>query len=63
MNQIELWRRRNRYTVVEAAQVLDTTPEAYELIERGTAPAKLHGLRAAELELGAPYSSLKKEPK
>lgn len=63
MNAIEHWRRRRKLRVDEAAQVLDTTPEAYELIERGIAPSKLHGVRAVEVELGAPYPSLKKELK
>lgn len=63
MNAIEVWRRRKGYTVEEAAQALDTTPEAYSLIESGVALAKLHGRRAVELEIGSPYSILKRETK
>lgn len=62
MNAIALWRTRKGYSLEEAAQVLDAGSAAnYELIERGAAPAKLPGVHAIERELGATYSSLKKE--
>lgn len=63
MNAIQLWRQRKRYTVAEAAQVLDTLPEVYELIERGVARQNVPAVRTLENELHAPYPLLKKELK
>lgn len=61
MNQIERWRRRKQYSIAEAAQLLDTSAEVYELIERGVAPSDLPAVRTLETELRSRYQSLKKE--
>lgn len=61
MNQILLWRRRKRYTIAEAAQFLDCSPEDYRLVERGVARSNNPAVRALENELRTPYSVLKKE--
>lgn len=59
MNRIALWRSRKGYTVAQASQLLDCTPEDFLRIEAGTARSNHPGVRALERELNTPYKTLK----
>lgn len=63
MNAIERWREGRRYSIADAAQFLDCSPEDYELIERGVARSNHPAVRTVENELHKPYAALKKETK
>lgn len=61
MNAITRWRHHKGYSIADAAQLLDTSIEVYDLIERGVARQNLPAVRTLENELHKPYSTLKKE--
>lgn len=61
MNGIEHWRRRKRYSVSEASQIIDCSVETFEAMERGDAPAGSAAVRNLEAELRAPYRQLRGE--